>query len=83
MVSLIIGVIGFAFLLIGYILSLFGVIDQESLYFNLLNFIGAVLLVYYVNGYGYMSITILPGIWALVALCYIFLHKKAKKSPGV
>jgi len=81
MISLILGVMGFAILLLAYILSLFAVIDQESFYFNALNFIGAVLLAYYVSRYGYLSITMLPAIWAIVAFCYMCscLGKRKKK----
>lgn len=77
---LVIGVVGFALLLIAYILSLFAVLDQESFFFNLLNFIGAALLTYYVYGYASFLITMLPATWALIALYYMFTHHENHKK---
>lgn len=74
MISLIVGVLGFGLLLIAYILSLFAVIDQESFYFNVMNFAGAMMLAYYVNEYANFMITLLPLIWAIVALYYMVSH---------
>lgn len=78
MLSLVSGIIGFGLLLLAHMLSLFGRIDQEKIFFNLLNFMGACMLVYYVAGYGMLSITLLPGLWALVTLGYMLMHIESK-----
>ncbi|PIN87252.1 hypothetical protein COV19_00590 [Candidatus Woesearchaeota archaeon CG10_big_fil_rev_8_21_14_0_10_44_13] len=80
MISLVIGVLGFILLLIAYILSLFAVLDQESFYFNMLNFIGAIMMAYYIKGYDNFTITLLPMIWAFVALCYMIPHIRRRKN---
>lgn len=81
---MVLGVSGFGLLLIAYILSLFAVIDQESFCFNIMNFVGAMMLAYYVNEHGNFMITLLPTIWAVVALYYMVshTHKEIKKPKG-
>lgn len=85
MISIISGIVGFILLLFAHILILFKVIEQESFAFNLYNFVGAILLVIYVNEAGYLSITVLPGLWALISLFYMLHpydkgHKDIKKN---
>ncbi|MCX8146948.1 MAG: hypothetical protein N3D84_00585 [Candidatus Woesearchaeota archaeon] len=63
-----IGVFGFAFLLVAYILALFGKLKLNSLPFDLLNIIGALLLFYYTYKEGALIFSALVLVWAIIAV---------------
>ncbi|MFO8016630.1 MAG: hypothetical protein R6U32_05990 [Candidatus Woesearchaeota archaeon] len=77
---LVLGVTGFGLLFIAYVLSLFAVLDQESVVFNILNFAGAALIAYFIYSEGMVYIALLPSAWAIIAVYYMIGHKIPHKG---
>ncbi len=76
--ELIVGSIGLVCLLLAFILNSFKQIGRESYMYNMLNFIGAFLLVYYAFTLNSIVFIILESIWGLVAL-YMISKKLIKR----
>ena len=66
--STIIGSTGVSLLLIAFLLSLFKIIEQESVVYSLLNIVGAALAGYASWLIDYMPFVVLEGTWCLVAI---------------
>lgn len=62
------GVAGFALMLLAYIFALFGSLRVDSLVFDITNFVGAMLLVYYTYHVGAYSFSVLLLVWAVIAV---------------
>jgi hypothetical protein len=71
----VIGSIGVSILLIAFLLSLLGFLEQKSKTYAILNFIGASLSCYASVLIAYIPFVILEGTWAVVAL-WAFLRAK-------
>ena len=78
MIPMIIGLIGLALLLLIYTLSLFGIVSQDSWTFDVLNFAGALCLVYYTYVAGAIFFSVLLLVWAIMAV--INMVKQAVKK---
>ena len=78
--ELIIGVIGMGFILLGFVLNeITKHFDKDSKHYNLLNLVGALLLIYYAYAIASWPFLILNSVWALTAiwkLDVLFLKKK-------
>jgi len=72
------GFVGVALILLGYILNVSNIISNNDLLFILLNLIGASLACLASILLKYMPFVILEGIWALISLNSLF--KKYRKS---
>ncbi|MFA6424441.1 MAG: hypothetical protein WCV83_03990 [Candidatus Magasanikbacteria bacterium] len=76
----IIGIIGAALILLAFVLEQFKIWSSEMLRYDLVNFLGSIILVYYgilIKGYPFV---ILNSVWALVSLHDVvedILRKKA------
>lgn len=68
MIPMAVGLIGLAILLLIYILSLFGKVSQDSWKFDILNFAGALCLVYYTYVEGAVFFSVLLLVWAMMAV---------------
>tara|TARA_Y100000034_G_scaffold126283_1_gene177284 strand:- start:168 stop:404 length:237 start_codon:yes stop_codon:yes gene_type:complete len=69
MIDLIIGVVGMLFILIGFVLEEFwNKFNQDTIAYNLLNILGAGLLIYYAYSLRSWPFGILNGVWVLAAL---------------
>jgi|CXWL01.1.fsa_nt_gi hypothetical protein len=63
-----IGVLGAGLLLVAFVANQFGKLNARSFLYDILNFVGAGLLVWYAILLDSLPFLILEGIWALVAL---------------
>jgi hypothetical protein len=68
MIPMMIGLIGLAILLLGYTLSLFGKVNQDSWKFDILNIIGSLMLVYYTYVADQIFFSILLLIWEIISV---------------
>jgi hypothetical protein len=66
--TLAIGVLGAAILLIFFTLGQFGKLKTDSLWYGVGNFIGALLLTYYAYAIQSWPFVVIESIWALVSL---------------
>jgi len=69
--TLVIGIIGSIFILIGFIIDEFTKIGKDTLSYNLINFTGASILSYYAFIVGSWPFLILNVIWTIVAIVKI------------
>jgi hypothetical protein len=66
--SEIMGSLGVAILLLAFVLNLLKIINTESLFYPLLNFIGAAIACFASWLIPYFPFVILEGVWAVVSL---------------
>ncbi|MBD3313526.1 hypothetical protein GF345_03720 [Candidatus Woesearchaeota archaeon] len=78
-IDMMIGIAGLAALLLAYLLTLFGKMDQESGSFNILNIIGALSLTYYTYVEEVYSFAVLLFAWAVVSVINMMRGKKNAK----
>lgn len=71
MIKLMFGFAGFGFLIIAYVLTLFGKINQESYVFTMMNIIGAALMAAYAYDVDGWAIIMMPLLWGLVSMIYL------------
>ncbi len=69
--TLFIGVIGAALLLVAFACEKFGILKNDSVPYDTLNLLGAGLLTWYAVLLNSIPFIVLEGIWALVAAYYI------------
>lgn len=69
--TLLIGTVGAALLLIAFTLEKFELLQNNSFEYNMLNFIGAALLTWYALILNSVPFIVLEGIWALIAFWYL------------
>jgi hypothetical protein len=70
--SVIVGSIGVALLLLAFFLNLFGHLPQKGKLYALINFLGAALSCYASILIDYVPFIVLEGAWAVVALVGLF-----------
>ncbi|MEK9160447.1 MAG: hypothetical protein AAB440_00200 [Patescibacteria group bacterium] len=63
-----IGVLGAALLLAAFIASALNVMENEDLWYNVLNFVGAALLTWYAVLINSWPFIVIEAVWAVVAL---------------
>jgi len=69
--TLLIGISGIVFILVGFIISEFTKIDKDTLSYNLINVVGAFILSYYAFILVSWPFFILNGIWTIAAIVRI------------
>ena len=67
-ITIVLGVAGFALLLLAYVMALFGRLKQDSWTFDILNIVGAILLAYYTYKENAIIFSVLLLAWAFVAV---------------
>jgi len=78
--TLILGLIGTAFILVAFILDEFyKVFNQNTVRYNLFNIIGSLLLVYYSLVFRAWPFVVLNGVWLIVAMIKLIKILKKKK----
>lgn len=79
MITLAIGTLGAALLLIGFALGKFGYLKNDSAGYDILNLFGAGFLTWYAVLLASWPFIVLEGIWALFALYYLLKRLAARK----
>lgn len=73
-ITLIIGVIGALLILIGFIANEFGKLTVASFWYDLLNLIGSLCLLYYGIQLSAWPFVVLNSIWALVSFRDVYIR---------
>jgi hypothetical protein len=68
MIELIVGIIGMTLILVGFLLEEFTKFDHSTIRFNLINVVGAGLLIYYAYTLNSWPFIILNAVWLVAAL---------------
>lgn len=75
MIELIIGILGMLCIIIAFILEDFGKIHRGGEVYNILNLVGAILLIYYAFTNDAIVFIILNIFWAVIAIYFLVRNK--------
>ncbi len=81
MATLTVGIIGMVLVLIAYILNQLGRLDDENVFYDGLNFVGALLLFVYALAEEVYPFLILNAVWGAVAGHDLYRRYKSKQKP--